>query len=207
MPTLAETAARLKPQAPTALPRLILMTDSVRLPEPEPAVAALPRGAAVVLRHYDDPDRAALARRLAALCRRRGIRLLIGADAHLALAVDAAGLHLPEGLVRHGGRAWRTWRRPGWLVTAAAHSLGAVLAAERAGVDAVLLSPVFATASHPDAGEGHILGPLRFARLVHASPLPTYALGGISPATAGRLRGSGAVGIAAISALSRPVSR
>jgi thiamine-phosphate pyrophosphorylase len=89
-------------------------------------------------------------------------------------------------------------RRRDWIVTAAAHSPIAIRLAARLGVDAVLLSPVFATASHPDA---RTLGPLRFARWARESPVPVYALGGIDAARARRLRGSGAVGFAGIGGL------
>jgi thiamine-phosphate pyrophosphorylase len=175
------------------LPPLILMTDAVRLPDPEAAIACLPRGAAVILRHRDAVERGRLARRLAAPCLRLGLTLIIAADARLAAA--AGGLHLPEHMLRHGGRGWRAWRRPGWLVTAAAHSPAAIRAAAGAGVDAVLLSPVFPTASHPGAAA---LGPLKFAAFVRRSPVPVYALGGVAAATAPRLAGSGAAGFAAI---------
>jgi thiamine-phosphate pyrophosphorylase len=199
VPSLAELARRLKrTEAARRLPPLILMTDAVRLPDPEAAIARLPRGAAVILRHRDAAERGRLARRLAAPCRRRGLTLIIAADARLADAVRAGGLHLSEAMLRHGGRGWRLWRRPGWLVTAAAHSPAAIRAAAGAGVDAVLLSPVFPTASHPAAAA---LGPLRFAALVRQSPIPVYALGGVTAATAPRLAGSGAAGFAAIGGL------
>ena len=84
------------------------------------------------------------------------------------------------------------------LITAAAHGSRALRAAARAGVDAAVLSPVFATASHPDARP---LGPLRFRRLADQCGVPVYALGGVTAATAKALKNSGAVGIAAISGL------
>ena len=174
------------------------MTDRVRLPDPEAALARLPRGSAVFVRHGDAAERERLARRLAVDCRRLGLRLIIAGDARLAATVRADGLHLPEKMLRHGGRGWRLLRRPGWLVTAAAHSPAALCAASRAGVDAVLLSPVFPTASHPGAAA---LGSLRFAALVRQCPIPVYALGGVTAATAARLAGSGAAGFAAISGL------
>ena len=74
--TLAEAAAGLKRAAGSPLPALVLMTDSARLADPLPAARALPAGSAVILRHYGAPDREALARRLAALARRRGLHLL-----------------------------------------------------------------------------------------------------------------------------------
>ncbi len=177
------------------LPRLILMTDEKRLLDPLPVVRALPSGSAVILRHYADPNRADLAARLVAETQGRRIRVLIAGDARLAIRIGAHGLHLPEALVRHGGGAWQKWRKPGWLVTAAAHSPKALFRAWRTGVDAALLSPVFPTASHPKARP---LGTIRFASWCRTAPLAVYALGGITPANARRLKGCGAEGIAGI---------
>ena len=196
MRNLADQAGRLKrPGSNGVLPSLILMTDSRRLAEPEPVVSRLPRGSAVILRHYGDPDRAILAHRLSALCRQLRIRLLIAGDGRLAAAVSAGGLHLPEAMAVHSPRTWQLWQRPNWLVTAAAHSPAAIMDAAKAGVDAVLLSPVFPTESHPGA---RALGPLLFARWTNRSPLPVYALGGVSADTIGRLVGGGAAGIATV---------
>ena len=195
MGTLAEAASRLKGAAGSTLPALVLMTDEVRLADPLPAARALPAGSAIILRHYGVPERAALARHLAAIARRRGLLLLVGEDAALARRVGAAGVHLPERAIRLAGAA--RWRKD-WLVTAAAHSRTALLAAAAAGADAALLGPVFATASHPGA---RVLGPQLFAALAQASPLPVYALGGIDGDNACFLRGSGAVGIAGIGGL------
>ena len=177
------------------LPPLILMTDSKRLPDPEAALSGLDRGNAIILRHYDDPNREELARRLVSRCRQRGIRLLIAGDVRLAAAVGADGVHLPEALARRGPGNWIRWRRPGWLVTAAAHSPAALFLAEKAGADAALLSPVFPTLSHPG---GRTIGPLLFAAWRRSSPLPVYALGGLSLTSVRRLAASGAAGIAGI---------
>ena len=176
------------------LPGLIQMTDAARLPDPLAAAADMPRGSAVILRHYDAPDRRTLAGRLSAHCRARRILLLVSADAGLAAAVRAGGVHLPEHRIE-AARGIRR-RRPAWLITAAVHSAAAQRRAERAGVDAVLLSPVFATPSHPGARP---LGVLRFAGLVRHCRLPVFALGGIGPRNVRRLNGTGAAGIAGIS--------
>jgi len=177
------------------LPVYILMTDEARLADPLPLAAGLPRNSAVILRHYGVPGREDLARRLLAQTRRRGIRVLIAADARLAVRVGADGLHLPEGLAARGPGPWRDWARPDWLMTAAAHSPAAIRRAQAAGADAVLLSPVFPTPSHPDAVA---LGVLRFAAWCRQSPLPVFALGGVSTETVRRLKGSGACGLAGI---------
>ena len=200
MGTLAEAAASLKRSAGSTLPALILMTDEARLADPLPAARALPTGSAIILRHYGVPERAVLARGLAAIARRRGLVLLVGEDPVLARRVGAAGVHLPERAIRRAGAV--RWQRD-WLITAAVHSHAALASAAACGADAALLSPVFATASHPDA---RALGLQRFAALAQASPLPVYGLGGIDSAHANLLRGSGAVGIAGIGGLI-PVAR
>lgn len=199
-PTLAEVARRLKqPASAVGLPRLILMTDSERLPDPLPTLRHLPPGSAVIVRERDPVRRRVLARRLRHTARCRHIRILIAADERLAREAD--GLHLSEAMARRGGRRWCLSPRPGTLLTAAAHSAAAIRRAAAVGASAVLLAPVFATASHPGARS---LGPLLFARLVWSSPLPVYALGGIDRAAAQRLLRSGAAGFAAIGALSVP---
>ncbi len=181
--------------AASHLPPLILMTDSHRWPDPMAAVAGLPRGSAVILRHYEHPEKPKLARRLAALCRRKGIKLLIAGDPRLARAVRADGIHLPRHMARRGPGAWRLWRKPGWIVTAAAHSPAEMSMAARAKADAILLSPVLATASHPDARP---IGILRAIVWRQTTGLAVYALGGMNPDIARRLYPGAFTGIAGI---------
>ena len=195
--TLTKLSLRLNRAAghSNSLPRLILLSEGARRAEPLPAAAALPPGSAIILRHYEDAGREALGRALMTLCRGRDLSLLVAGDWRLAWKLEAHGVHLPE---------WQTARppvlprKPGWLITAAAHSLPALIRAARIGAHAALLSPVFATASHPGA---NTLGPHRFARLSREAGLPVYGLGGITERNALRLGPSGAVGIAAISGL------
>ncbi|MBT3305115.1 MAG: thiamine phosphate synthase [Alphaproteobacteria bacterium] len=201
--SLSDLESRLNLTAPVGhrggrtLPGLILMTDETRLADPLPTVRALPDGSAVILRHYGDPDRAGLAAQLVAATRGQSIRVLVAGDARLALRVGAHGLHLSEPMLWHGPKTWRHWRRPDWLVTAAAHSPQALFRAARAGVDAALVSPVFPTASHPGAPP---LGAIRLAAMCRLCPMAVYALGGVSAATARRLKNSGAAGVAGIGA-------
>jgi thiamine-phosphate pyrophosphorylase len=67
-----------------------------------------------------------------------------------------------------------------------------------AGVEAVVISPVFPSRS-PSAGAP--IGALRFRILVRTARLPVYALGGVNPRTARALKGCGAAGLAAVEAL------
>lgn len=187
---------------------MILLTDERWGADPIGAAARLPRGSAVILRHYGTPkaERLIIARALRAVTRKRDVLLLIAvADRHgadLAHAVGADGIHLSEWMLRR--RPWFVGRvrRPGWRITAAAHSPAALRMAAKRGADAVLLSPVFPTRSHPGA---RVLGPLRFAAWAGASRIPVYAMGGIDERTAARLRPTVACGLAGIAAFGPPV--
>ena len=146
-PTLAKAAANLKRRARSPLPAIWLMSDAKRLPDPETAMRALPRGSALILRHTDAGHLGRLARRLAPICLQRGVVLLIAGDWRLAASVGAAGVHLSEQAAHRGlapgGRLWARRR----IVTAAAHGARGLRAGK--STSAVLLAPVFATKSHP----------------------------------------------------------
>lgn len=179
-----------------ALPPLLFLTDPERTPDPEAIARTLPAGAGVVFRAFGAADALERGRRLAAIARDRGLILLVGADAALAEACGAQGLHLPERAI--GELPALRAAHPGWLITAAAHSGEALARAAAAGADAALLSPVFPSAS-PSAGAP--LGIERFSDLVKGAGLPVYALGGVDTTTAPRLLASGAVGLAVVSGL------
>ncbi|MBT3764464.1 MAG: thiamine phosphate synthase [Rhodospirillales bacterium] len=171
------------------------MTDAERTPDPVTAINRLPEGAGVIFRHYGVPNRKEIARTLVPVCRHRRITLLIAEDWRLAAEINADGVHLPEHIVP-------TWRgggnkigRNNFMVTAAAHSQRSLWNAARAGVDAVLVSPVFPTVSHP---ENRPLGITQFSNMCRISPVPVYALGGITQDKLTRLQNSGCVGVAGI---------
>jgi thiamine-phosphate pyrophosphorylase len=192
--TLANTARKLKRERASKLPAIVWMSDETR-GDPRRVAATLPRGSAVLLRHYAVPDRSRLARALAVICRRRGLVLIIAADWRLAASVGADGCHLPEHAAKRGpAPGLRLWRRTGKrLITAAAHSRRALNRARVVGADAALLSPVFATRNYRPAA---LLGVTRTALWARAVNLPILALGGVNALTARALRAvSGIAGV------------
>lgn len=193
---MAKTAAALSARAPTGkpLPALLFFTDPGRTPDIEAAAERLPQGSAIVFRAFGAPDAEIQALRLRAIARRRGLKLLIGADAALAARVKADGVHLPERMAAGAPMI----RRPGWIVTAAAHSLKAARIALAAGADAAVVSAIFPSNS-PSAGKP--VGALKLAALTRAAGGPVYGLGGINDKTARRLLQAGLVGLAAVDAL------
>lgn len=152
------------------------------------ALARLPRGSGVVFRHYALPpaERRALFAQVAQVAHRRRLVLVRAGVVPLR---GEAGVH--------GGRG------PG-LRTAPAHSRREALAAIRAGAQALFVSPVFPTRSHPGA---RTLGRARLGLLVRGLPVPVIALGGMDARKAAGLKGLGIHGWAAIDAWGRAQKR
>jgi thiamine-phosphate pyrophosphorylase len=159
-----------------ALPQAWFLTDPKRTPHPDHIAARLPKGFGVIFRHFGATDRFEAGRRLAKVCRTRRLVLLVSADPDLARALRADGLHWPESRL-HGVRA----RHPRWIETASSHAPGSISRSARLGIDAVILSAVFASSS---VSAGQPRGPIRFRAIAVQSPLPVYALGGITAANA-----------------------
>ncbi|ANP46316.1 hypothetical protein ATE48_10505 [Candidatus Viadribacter manganicus] len=190
---LAATAARLNRDAGAiSIPALYFFTDPERTPNPVAIAGRLPRKTAVVYRHFGADDRARVARKLSAVCRLRGLYLLIGADPELATACDADGVHWPERMMPSArSNVFR-------LESTAVHDAGAVLRANAAKLDACVLSPIFPSRS---ASAQRELGVFRASQIARASAVPVIALGGVNASNATRLIGRGFAGVAAVDAL------
>lgn len=144
----------MRPRHPP-IPRIWLMTDP-RLGEALwRALERLPRGGGVVFRHYGAAGRDALLARVAKVARRRGLLLLVA---------GGRGGHVHNGRTAYG------------LKTASAHSRKEAVKAVQAGADAVFVSPVFPTNSHPGA---RALGRVRFGLISRDLSVPVIALGGM----------------------------
>ncbi|MEQ7153654.1 thiamine phosphate synthase [Brevundimonas aurifodinae] len=188
---LARTAQAVRGGRPSRVPPLLFFTDPERTPRPWETAARMPPGSGVVFRGFGRDEALNEARRLRAVTRERGMTLLIGRDADLADRIEADGLHLPEAALSAAYAL--SGRRPDWILTGAAHSVGAALAAR--DLDAVILSPIFpaggASASRPALGVEAILA-------AGAGPTPVLALGGIAAERIAELAGTGCAGVAAI---------
>ena len=168
------------------IPRLWLMTDERMGGALWAALERLPRGSGVVFRHYATPhaERTALWRRVVRIAAKRGLVLVrAGRD----LGRGGQGVHNE----RPGSRQL--------LHTTSAHGRRDAIRAIRDGADAVFVSPVFATRSHPGARP---MGRVRFGLAIRGLSVPVIALGGMDAKRARRLRGFGIHGWAAIDALS-----
>ena len=136
----------------------------------------------------------ALADRLRSITAASGVPLLINGDVELAREVGADGVH-----VGGGGPPLATVRHavPRGSISVPAHSDGDIVRAAEDGVDAVLVSPIFAT---PGKGPPRGLAALVSAR-ARAGSVAIYALGGIDRARARQCVEAGATGVAVLRAL------
>lgn len=153
------------------VPAFWLMTDERMGEALWPAIRRLPRGSGIVFRHYRTPPpaRRRLFARLVRIARARG------------LMVVRAGARCGHGAHgTHGGG-----RREVGLRTAPVHSMREAWRAARYS-DAVFVSPVHATRSHPGNGG---LGARRAQAIARAIPVPAIALGGMDARRFARLRG------------------
>jgi thiamine-phosphate pyrophosphorylase len=150
-----------------------------------PALERLPRGSGILFRHYDAPDRHALAMRLAELAMRDGHALAVAGDVVLARAAGASLVHKPDGPA-------------GALpLSLSVHSVAEAEEANRQHAALAFVSPLFATRSHP--GQEPI-DHREARRIVTRLRSPAIALGGMDAQRFDDLKGLGFHGWAGIDA-------
>lgn len=150
------------------LPHIWLMTDPRFGDDLLAAIRRLPFGSGVIFRHYEMPERQrrALFRQVARICRQRGHVLVLADSENTAIRWHADGFHQ-----RSAGRS-------NIVNSAAVHDRRELADAKRHGADIVLISPLFATASHKGQRP---LGRLAFNRLAaQADGMAVIALGGVT---------------------------
>ena len=133
-------------------------------------------------------SRQAFCREVVALVQGYGGQVLVNGPVDEALACGADGVHLTS------SRLMACEYRPELLrVTASCHDAAQLQKASALGLDAVVLGPVAATASHPDQAP---MGWTAFAQLIAGCSIPVYALGGMTHSDTARAQAVGAQGVA-----------
>ncbi|MGB3795308.1 MAG: thiamine phosphate synthase [Alteraurantiacibacter sp.] len=161
-----------------SLPRLWLLSDERNDQVLAARLASFQEPAGFVYRHYHLPPEARLARfnALSAIARSAG-HLVILADSTLTAREWGA-----DGVYGSPLSVYPT--RADQLTIATAHDMREIAQANRINADAVMLSPVFPTRSHPG---GKVLGPARFRVLARFAQMPVIALGGMNADNARQL--------------------
>ena len=175
------------------VPRFVLMTDDDRLPDPSMFIPLLPRGSAVIVRSKSQEKKDSLAHVISSVCRRHHVAVLVSHEQPPKILISD-GIHIPEASRCSWSRRDFRRLRPS-LITTSAHSLKAAQSAHVWGADAVLLSPIAPTQSHPN---GKSLGFWRGTRIQRQIDIPAIALGGIDLKSARRMFDLGFGGCAGI---------
>jgi thiamine-phosphate pyrophosphorylase len=130
--------------------------------------------------------------------RETGASILVNDRLDVALAADAAGVHLGE--MSLPVEAVREWRRAAgrmaFRIGVSCHSVEAARAAQRAGADYIFFGPVFATPSKAEFGPPQTIERLR--EVCQSVRIPVLAIGGVTIENAASCLAAGAAGIAAI---------
>jgi thiamine-phosphate pyrophosphorylase len=138
-----------------------------------------------------------LAEKARRLCERYRAALFINDRVDVALAVDAAGVQL--GKTSLPIEAARSLLGPDRWIGASVHSRNEAVAAGEAGADFAVFGPVFYTPSKAQYGAPQGLAALK--EVVQSSPIPVYAIGGITVQNMRQVLDLGAAGVALIAAI------
>ena len=183
---------------------LYAVTDGGRAGEPplyRQIEATLKGGATMIqLREKDLSARRFLeeASLICELCRRFGVPLIINDDLDVALKSGADGVHL--GAEDLPVAEARRLAGPDFIIGATAKTEAQALAAQEAGADYLGVGAVFPSPTKTDAIR---ITPEKLKAICAAVSIPVAAIGGINENNIAQLSGSGAAGVAVISALFR----
>ncbi|MFZ2473109.1 MAG: thiamine phosphate synthase [Methanothrix sp.] len=133
--------------------------------------------------------------RLREICRDAGSIFLINDRVDIALAAQADGVHLGQSDMPCTAARKLLGREK--IIGVTVHNLAEALEAECIGADYLGVSPIFQTATKPDAGKP---AGIRLIEEIRAEvDIPLIAIGGISHCNAGEVVRAGADGLCAIS--------
>lgn len=178
------------------LPQAFYFTDEQRGADPLQLAEELSSSCGIIFRHYGDENRAKTASILSKICKTRQIPLIIAQTPELAHGTKSMGCHIAEYLIPQIPLMRK--RFPELAFTTACHSERTLYLAARMGATASFLSPIFPTNSHLGRSG---LGLMPAALIRKRSPLPLYALGGVTPRNWRQLSSVGFRGFGAISSL------
>lgn len=147
-------------------------------------------------KHASAAEFLALAQEVKQVTDRYQVPLIINDNLEVALAVDAAGIHV--GQEDLAAAAVRQKIGDKKVVGVSAQTVEQALAAEQAGADYLGVGAVFPTSSKDDAVEVDFT---TLQAICQAVQIPVVAIGGITAQNMTALQGSGIVGVAVISAI------
>tara|TARA_Y100000590_G_scaffold408615_1_gene499866 strand:- start:8281 stop:8913 length:633 start_codon:yes stop_codon:yes gene_type:complete len=163
------------------LPKIIIIFDESFFNKKVFFKLKIPEKSAFLFRSYKIKERKKIAKQLLKFCKIRKLKLIIASDIKLAEEINADGVHFSEYMIKKKTINWKEIKnlrlKKNWIITTSAHSKRILNKMKNYEIDAVLLSPIFSTKSHPNKKS---LGLNKFLSMIKDFELPVYALGGIN---------------------------
>ena len=133
---------------------------------------------------------------LKSLCEKYRVPFVVNDNVQIALDIDADGVHVGQSDIK--GRDIRSLIGPDKILGISAGTVEEAIAAEKARADYIGVGAVFGTSTKKDARN---LSIEKLREICGAVAIPAVAIGGIGRRNVRELDGSGASGIAVISAI------
>ena len=131
-----------------------------------------------------------------AVCRRYGVPFVINDDVALAKEIDADGVHVGQDDMEAGDV--RAILGADKIIGVSAHNVEEALRAERHGADYLGVGAAFSTHTKTDVD---VLPEGRLKEICNSVDVPVVAIGGLHKDNIFKLKGSGADGVALVSAI------
>ncbi len=137
-----------------------------------------------------------LAKDIKPICKKYNVPFIINDNVDIALAVDADGVHIGQDDM--GVKKRRGILGPDKIIGTSTHNTAEALQAVADGADYIGCGAVFGSGTKTDAS---FLGIDGLKEICRAVDIPTVAIGGITAENISDLKGTGADGVAVVSAI------
>ena len=186
------------------LPVSVFFSNRAVITSLESTIKHLPKNSAIIIREYDleEKDREIFAKKIVALARPLGLKILVGKDLSLAKKIKADGVHFSD-FDKLPLQFFQQKNFPEkFIFSFSCHNLKSALKAEKSGFDMIFISPIFPTTSHLNTKNMGLKNLAKISLKTKSTPYcesSFYALGGINSQNLSSIRKLNLAGFGAIS--------
>ncbi len=186
------------------LPVSVFFSNRAVITSLESTIKHLPKNSAIIIREYDleEKDREIFAKKIVALARPLGLKILVGKDLSLAKKIKADGVHFSD-FDKLPLQFFQQKNFPEkFIFSFSCHNLKSALKAQKSGFDMIFISPIFPTTSHLNTKNMGLKNLAKISLKTKSTPYcesSFYALGGINSQNLSSIRKLNLAGFGAIS--------
>ena len=186
------------------LPVSVFFSNRAVITSLESTIKHLPKNSAIIIREYDleEKNREIFAKKIVALARPLGLKILVGKDLSLAKKIKADGVHFSD-FDKLPLQFFQQKNFPEkFIFSFSCHNLKSALKAQKSGFDMIFISPIFPTTSHLNTKNMGLKNLAKISLKTKSTPYcesSFYALGGINSQNLSSIRKLNLAGFGAIS--------